>query len=537
MGRPRKKRPISVTVSWAESARAWQGWVPIKDASGKTIKRIKRSCAIEGEEGRQRCEDLIRELEDELAQEAARRAANLPSGSAKTVRLHTWLRHWLELVKPEVEYKTWRDYRYTVEKIIIPNIDDIELLDLLSDHIDDFKKRARATGSADKPWRGFTYLKLALRAAAARPRETGLWVNPIEGVKAPKRVLEEVEPPSVEQVKAIMEAARQRRNSARWTVCSALGLRPGEALALLRDDFWIVDNESRTRVPYEQWTAIDFLNEPGRFVGYLRVKENLYRRTWEHGCADPHNCNNGIYHRWPVEPCPGDGPKHDRYHRKGCPPPAKRFCQPGCTEHARKCKQRHGGLGNDGRPMPGGQVRKEPKSRAGKRTVRLHTQMTVALINQCAEQDAERDKAGDMWRNTGALFANVIGGLIGEHDDWEDSHAILVEAGLLESRPYDMRHGAATILLLKKVDKRLVMEALGWSSESMLRRYQHVVDEMRGEVAGAIGDALYDEKPYPEPGFPSEPATDLATGDQSGNVVRLSQWRKKKNPGAVASGF
>jgi integrase len=42
----------------------------------------------------------------------------------------------------------------------------------------------------------------------------------------------EVEPYSVDEVKRLLETAQKRRNSARWAIALALGLRQGEALGL-----------------------------------------------------------------------------------------------------------------------------------------------------------------------------------------------------------------------------------------------------------------------------------------------------------------
>ena len=92
--------------------------------------------------------------------------------------------------------------------------------------------------------------------------------------------------------------------------------------------------------------------------------------------------------------------------------------------------------------------------------------------------------------------------------------------GLAAKRPYDGRHGAATLLLWKKVHKRLVMDALGWVSEAMLKRYQHIVEEMRREVGDAIVEALWDQ----DPGNGPSSATDHATG----NVIGVDFRRRKR---------
>lgn len=72
--------------------------------------------------------------------------------------------------------------------------------------------------------------------------------------------------------------------------------------------------------------------------------------------------------------------------------------------------------------------------------------------------------------------------------EWKE---LLVEANVREVRLHDARHSAATIPLVQGVDKRVVMELMGWSSEAMLRRYQHVVDELRRDAIAKATAYLY----------------------------------------------
>ena len=76
-------------------------------------------------------------------------------------------------------------------------------------------------------------IRAALNEALRRKRITE---NPALFARAPKVDEEEVEPYSVAQVKGLLETAQQRRNSARWAVALALGLRQGEALGLQWSD-------------------------------------------------------------------------------------------------------------------------------------------------------------------------------------------------------------------------------------------------------------------------------------------------------------
>lgn len=70
-------------------------------------------------------------------------------------------------------------------------------------------------------------IRAALNEAVRRRHITE---NPALLARAPKVVEEEVEPYSVEDIKRLLEAAQTQRNSARWAIALALGLRQGEAL-------------------------------------------------------------------------------------------------------------------------------------------------------------------------------------------------------------------------------------------------------------------------------------------------------------------
>lgn len=71
----------------------------------------------------------------------------------------------------------------------------------------------------------------------------------------------EVEPYSVEEVQCLLLEANKRRNSARWMLALALGLRQGETLGL-------------------RWADVDLDNE------YLKLRRHRLRPRYEHGCPE-----------------------------------------------------------------------------------------------------------------------------------------------------------------------------------------------------------------------------------------------------------
>ena len=57
------------------------------------------------------------------------------------------------------------------------------------------------------------------------------------------------------------------------------------------------------------------------------------------------------------------------------------------------------------------------------------------------------------------------------------------DADVREARLHDARHTAATTLLVLGVPDRTVMGLMGWSTPTMKKRYLHVTDEIRQDVA------------------------------------------------------
>lgn len=202
----------------------------------------------------------------------------------------------------------------------------------------------------------------------------------------------------------------------------------------------------------------------------LRIARQLQRRTWEHGCADPHACG-ARYHK--IKPCP-DGCKR---HTRACPPP----CPDDCTSHARWCPQRRGG----------GLVDVEVKSRAGRRAITLPAQLAVLLEDHRAAQAREREYAGTVWEEGAWMFTQPNGRPVDPTMDHNEWLKLLRDADVREARLHDARHTAATVLLLLGVPERAAMDLMGWSHGSMAKRYQHVTAGIREDIAARLDSLLW----------------------------------------------
>jgi integrase len=195
----------------------------------------------------------VRDLERERDQGTVRKV-----GQRWTVA--QWLTHWVEnIAAPTVRENTIAGYRVAVNKHLNPGVGAHRLEKLQPEHLERLYKKMQSNGSAaGTAHQAHRTIRTALNEAVRR----GYLVrNPATLAKAPRLEEEEIEPYSVEEVQRLLLQVKDRRNSARWAVALALGLRQGEVLGL-------------------KWSDIDLKN------GTLRVRRGRLRPKYAHGCED-----------------------------------------------------------------------------------------------------------------------------------------------------------------------------------------------------------------------------------------------------------
>ena len=101
--------------------------------------------------------------------------------------------------------------------------------------------------------------------------------NPCRLVEPPRLPQPDKGALSTSQARAVLAAAKERRNAARWSVGLACGLRQGEALGL-------------------RWPFLD-IDVPDGEPREMQVWYQLQRLPWRHGCGDPAACSERA--RWP----------------------------------------------------------------------------------------------------------------------------------------------------------------------------------------------------------------------------------------------
>ncbi|MHA3700759.1 tyrosine-type recombinase/integrase [Jatrophihabitans sp. YIM 134969] len=363
----------------------------------------------------------VRELEKH-------REAGTKTEAGRAPTLETWLRRWLDTIaRPRIKPKSYASYESDLRAHLIPHLGGHRIDRLQTEHIETmFAAMTRAGSSAGTVQHVKRTLNAALNEAVGRGM---IGRNPVTRASTPRPTNEEIEPLTTDEARTVLEAASHEVNGAAWTLALCLGLRRGEVLAL-------------------HWVDVDLEQ------GTITVRRSMGRLPWRHGCSDPVVCTKS-------------------HHRPSC----KR----GCTLHAVRCPEKHGG----------GIVFDTPKSRAGRRTVTM-PQTLIGVLRSHKAQQAERQlAAGKDWEPFGLVFTNDTGYPLDPDAHSKDWKRLLASCGVRPARLHDARHSAATYLLVQGVDSRTVMDMMGWSQLSMTQRYQHVVPELKREAAARMDSLLW----------------------------------------------
>ncbi|MFH9739284.1 tyrosine-type recombinase/integrase [Streptomyces roseolus] len=226
----------------------WHGYVTVgvKDNGAPDRRHVSRKTRPE-------VTKVVRDLERQRDKGAVRKV-----GQSWTVK--TWLTHWVEnIAAAHVSENTIDGYRVAVYHHLIPGLGAHRLEKLEPEHLERFYKKMQDNGSAaGTAHQAHRTIRAALNEAVRRKHLTS---NPASIAKAPKVEEEEVEPYTVEEVQRLLAEAGKHRNTARWVIALALGLRQGEVLGM-------------------QWDDVDF------DLGVIRVRRGRLRPRYKHGCGD-----------------------------------------------------------------------------------------------------------------------------------------------------------------------------------------------------------------------------------------------------------
>jgi integrase len=245
----------------------WHGYVTVgvKDDGRPDRRHVKRKTRADATKA-------VRELEKERDAGAVRKAG-------QTWTVGSWLVHWVENVAAlHVSENTIDGYRVAVYHHLVPGLGAHRLTKLEPEHLERFYKKMQDNGSAaGTAHQVHRTVRAALNEARRRRHLTE---NPATIAKAPRLEEEEVVPYTVEEVQHLLEVANRQRNSARWVIALALGLRQGEVLGLKWADVdfdlgVLIVHRGRLRPRYQHGCG----NRCGRKPGYCPQKSNIRRET------------------------------------------------------------------------------------------------------------------------------------------------------------------------------------------------------------------------------------------------------------------
>jgi integrase len=129
-----------------------------------------------------------------------------------------------------------------------------------------------------------------------------------------------------------------------------------------------------------------------------------------------------------------------------------------------------------------------PKTAQSRRRVDLAPMAADALRAHRTRQLEERLLAGAHWHDHDLVFTRTDGEPIRRSRLLDlEFRPLLAKAGLPPLRFHDLRHTAATLLLLANVPAKVVSELLGHSNVGItLNRYSHVLPSMQRDAAAAM---------------------------------------------------
>ena len=374
----------------------------------------------------------VRDLEE------ARRAGRVGSpGQMRT--LEQWLTHWIDhVVEGRVRRKSHAAYQSAVRKHLVPGLGKNRLDKLTPETIERFYRELAAEivekpdGSVRRRYRPATIEQIhrTLRTALQDALRRGVVTSNVAAL-ATRPNLQGADDADREIEPFSLDEAR--------AILRAAEAMPNGQRAVIALSAGLRQGEAIGLT----WDRVDI---DGEFPA-IRVRFQLQRHTWRHGCGL--RADDGSY------PCRA---------RRGA-----------------DCPMRHSG----------GLVLTEVKSASGRRTVALDVVTAAALREHRARQQRTFDAVGRRWDATDYVFTTPAGDPIDPRQDLREWKALLVAAGVREGRLHDARHTAASFLLVQGVDPRVVMDLMGWSTVTMLKRYQHVIDALRRDAANRVGALLH----------------------------------------------
>lgn len=133
----------------------------------------------------------------------------------------------------------------------------------------------------------------------------------------------------------------------------------------------------------------------------------------------------------------------------------------------------------------------EPKTDSTRRSMHLPAYAVTALREHRIRQNETRLIKGREWQNNDLIFPTHSGKPLMARNMVREFKNLLKKADLPDIRFHDLRHTAATLMLLQGIPVKVVQERLGHSQISLtLGTYSHVLPSMDKDAAAKMDQLL-----------------------------------------------
>lgn len=140
---------------------------------------------------------------------------------------------------------------------------------------------------------------------------------------------------------------------------------------------------------------------------------------------------------------------------------------------------------------PEGYILVPPKTKAGKRQIKLGQGMLAKLENHRRNQEALKAAAGDKWKENNLIFTSSIGTYMDQSRVHKEFKRLLTKAGLPDLRFHDLRHTSLSFLLENGTPVNTVQQRAGHSKASVtIDIYGHALAGSQNQAADRIDELV-----------------------------------------------
>ena len=133
----------------------------------------------------------------------------------------------------------------------------------------------------------------------------------------------------------------------------------------------------------------------------------------------------------------------------------------------------------------------EPKTKAGRRTIKLSEGTLQGLREHKERLEMQKDIVGERWKDYDLIFPSTVGTPGNRSNMRVDFLRVLEKAGLPKIRFHDLRHTCASVLLNHGLPVIVVSNMLGHSKPSItLDIYGHLSQEKQSEAARIMDELV-----------------------------------------------